>query len=149
MAQVAVGIGMGKAGVCQVAACKISVDQASLVVVESWGWGALTPLKAASAPTAITTTHSKLSMLLKICLFSFKSFCFKPMANRHPSHYLDIGVLGKSWLLNPQVGCFYIVAGVAGGRNRHSAPASSRTHSSLFTNASVCRSQDSQSRQLG
>jgi len=50
MAQVAVEIGMGKAGVCQVAACK-SVDQASLVVVERAG-GALTPLKAASAPTA-------------------------------------------------------------------------------------------------
>jgi len=39
-------------------------------------------------------------MLLKICLFSLEVILFKPMANRHPSHYLDIGVLGEELLLN-------------------------------------------------
>jgi len=33
-------------------------------------------------------------MLLKICLFSLKSFCFE-MAAESSSHYLDIGVLEK------------------------------------------------------
>jgi len=33
-------------------------------------------------------------MLLKICLFILEVI-LKPMANRHPSHYLDIGVLGE------------------------------------------------------